>query len=96
MVAVTADSIISWTSTSLESQLMESRKCVIVLACPTSWWGASVLFSFSILQMSVASVVLSEGATGSRCDDDQKHFDVLRVVTDSVSLAVLREGLVPS
>lgn len=46
--------------------------------------------------MSVSSVVLSEGATGSRCDDDQRHFDVLRVVMDSLSRAVLREGLVPS
>lgn len=63
---------------------------------PRGGVGASVLFPFSFLQMSVSSVVLSEGATGSRCDDDQRHFDVLRVVMDSLSRAVLREGLVPS
>lgn len=74
---------------------MESRKCDSPCLSYREV-GASVLFSFSFLQMSVASVVLSEGATRSTCGDDQRHFDALRVVMDALLLAVLREGLVPS
>lgn len=56
--------------------------------------GSVLLFSLPIPQMSVSGAVSSAGARGSRYEDDQKHCDVLRVVMNPPSLAVLSQGLV--
>lgn len=68
-----------------------------LLVLPRGGVGSFILslFSFSILQMSVLDAMSRGGAAGSTCDDGEKYFDVLRVVTNSLSLAVLRQGLVP-
>ena len=55
---------------SLESQLIGSRKWVIVLACPRGGVGA-VLVSFSVLHVSVSGATAGAGAVGSRCAVDQ-------------------------
>ena len=44
----------------------------------------------------VPGAVPRAGAAGGRCDDDQKPFDVLRVVEKGLSVAVLKQRLVSS